>query len=101
ARAALDLVLPGQPVGQDEDVAVGALVRRRMGRAVHLELVDPLLGGINAGHTDHLSTAVAAPQLLAAARRGRSLIRSLRASGTGGTTSGAVTATGPRGRGAA
>jgi oxygen-dependent protoporphyrinogen oxidase len=94
ARAALDLVLPGRPVEPEEDVAVGRLVRRRMGRAVQEGLVDPLLGGINAGHTDHLSAAVAAPQLLAAARRGASLIRSLRAAGTGGTASGAVT--GPR-----
>jgi len=91
ARAALDLVLPGAPVGPEEDVSVGWLVRRRMGRAVQLGLVDPLLGGINAGHTDHLSAAVAAPQLLAAARRGASLARGLRASGTGGTATGAVT----------
>ena len=98
ARAALDLALPGHAVGPEDDVAVGRLVRRRMGRAVQEGLVDPLLGGINAGHTDHLSAAVAAPQLLAAARRGTSLIRSLRAAGTGGTASGAVT--GPRTGGA-
>ncbi len=97
-RAALDLALPGHAVGPEDDVAVGRLVRRRMGRAVQEGLVDPLLGGINAGHTDHLSAAVAAPQLLAAARRGTSLIRSLRAAGTGGTASGAVT--GPRTGGA-
>jgi len=90
ARAALDLILPGQPVGPDEDVAVGELVRRRLGAAVQLGLVDPLVGGINAGHTDHLSAAVSAPQLLAAARRDRSLIRALRAAGTTGTASGAI-----------
>ena len=78
ARAALDLVLPGSPVGPDEDVAVGRLIRRRMGRAVQMFLLDPLVGGINAGHTDELSAAVAAPQLLAAARRQASLIRGLR-----------------------
>jgi oxygen-dependent protoporphyrinogen oxidase len=100
ARAALDLVLPGQPVAADEDVSVGWLVRRRMGRAVQLDLVDPLLGGINAGHTDHLSAAVAAPQLLAAARREASLVRALRAAGTGGTASGAVTEQAPAGRNA-
>ena len=91
ARAALDLVLPGSPAGEGQDVSVGSLVRRRMGRSVQMGLVDPLLGGINAGHTDDLSAAVAAPQILAAARRDRSLIRGLRASGTGGTASGAVT----------
>jgi oxygen-dependent protoporphyrinogen oxidase len=95
ARAALDLVLPGSPVGPDEDVAVGPLVRRRMGRAVQEGLVDPLLGGINAGHTDHLSAAVAAPQLVAAARTQASLIRALRAAGTGGSASGAITTAAP------
>lgn len=95
ARAALDVVLPGRRVGDDEDIAVGALVRGRMGRAVQMGLVDPLLGGINAGHTDHLSAAVAAPQLLAAARRDRSLIRGLRAAGTSGTAGGAVVGGGP------
>ena len=79
ARAAWDLVGPGSPAGPP-DVAVGALVRRRMGRGVQLGLVDALLGGINAGHTDSLSAAVAAPQLLAAAARDRSLIRGLAAS---------------------
>ncbi|GAC1530927.1 MAG: protoporphyrinogen oxidase [Acidimicrobiales bacterium] len=98
ARATLDLVLPGTPVPADADVSVGALVRRRMGRQVQLGLVDPLLGGINAGHTDDLSAAVAAPQLLAAGRRDRSLMRGLRAAGVGGSSSGAVI-TRPRGGG--
>jgi len=93
ARAALDLVLPGRPVGAGEDIAIGELIRRRMGSTVQLGLVDPLLGGINAGHTDRLSAAVVAPQLLAAARRDRSLLRGLRAAGTSGTASGAVTST--------
>jgi oxygen-dependent protoporphyrinogen oxidase len=89
-RAALDLVLPGAPVGRDDDVAVGALVRRRMGGAVADELVDPLLGGINGSHVDHLSLAVAAPQILAAARRQAGLIRGLRTAGTRGTATGAI-----------
>jgi protoporphyrinogen/coproporphyrinogen III oxidase len=90
ARAALDLVLPGRPVGADEDVSVGELIARRMGRGVQLGLVDPLVGGVNAAHTDGLSAAVAAPQLLAAARRDRSLVRGLRAAGVTGTAGGAV-----------
>jgi oxygen-dependent protoporphyrinogen oxidase len=90
-RAGLDLLVPGRPVDSDADVSVGHLVRRRMGRGVQLGLVDPLLGGINAGHTDDLSAAVAAPQILAAARRSGSLIRGLRAAGTSGTSSGAIT----------
>ena len=54
------------------------------------ELVDPLLGGINGSHVDHLSLAVAAPQILAAARRQASLIRGLRTAGTRGTATGAI-----------
>ena len=78
ARAALEPAWPGRPLAEDEDVAVGTLVGRRFGRAVAERLVDPLLGGINAGNTDSLSVDAAAPQLAAAARRSRSLVRGLR-----------------------
>lgn len=75
ARAALDWVLPATEVG--DDIAVGDLVRRRFGAAVQERLVDPLLGGIHAGRSERLSAAVAAPQLLTAARGNKSLMRSL------------------------
>lgn len=75
-RAALDLVLPGRPLRGD--TSVGDLVRRRLGAEVHERLVDPMLGGINAGRTEQLSLAVAAPQIEAAARSDRSLIKALR-----------------------
>jgi oxygen-dependent protoporphyrinogen oxidase len=74
----------GAALDAEADVSVGLLVRRRMGRAIQLGLVDPLLGGINAAHTDELSAAVSAPQLLAAARRQRSLIRGLRSAAPAG-----------------
>lgn len=76
ARAALDLVLPGGPPAGD--VAVGALVRRRLGREVFERLVDPLLGGINAGRSEWLSLQAGVPQLAAAFDR-RSLILGARA----------------------
>lgn len=75
ARAALDRVLPRTRL--DPDIAVGELVRRRMGRHVHERLVDALLGGINAGRTEDLSIEAGAPQLAAVARRDRSLLRGL------------------------
>jgi oxygen-dependent protoporphyrinogen oxidase len=78
ARAALELAWPGRPLGEEEDEAVGSLIGRRFGREVAERLVDPLLGGINAGNTDSLSVEAAAPQLAAAARRSRSLVRGLR-----------------------
>jgi oxygen-dependent protoporphyrinogen oxidase len=94
-RAGLDLVRPryryraGQTFGapgptvawaQDpDDIAVGAIVRHRFGRAVNERLVDPLLGGINAGQTDRLSLAASAPQLVDVFTGSRSLLLGLRA----------------------
>lgn len=54
----------------DGDVAIGGFIRRRLGDEVAERLVDPLVGGINAGDTDLLSLAATVPQLDAAARSG-------------------------------
>ena len=75
-RAGLDLVLPRRRI--DGDRSVGELIRSRMGGEVLELLVDPLLGGINAGDADRLSVDASAPQLADAARRHRSLILGLR-----------------------
>lgn len=56
-----------------EDVAIGELVAARLGDAVVDRLVEPLLGGVYAGHARSISAAAAAPALLAAARAGESL----------------------------
>jgi oxygen-dependent protoporphyrinogen oxidase len=71
ARAALDLVLPRRSFAGDR--AVAEVIGARFGRDAAMGLVDPLLGGIHAGHTDSLSIDAVAPQLAAAARRHRSL----------------------------
>ncbi len=76
ARATIEPVLPGRKLGADE--ALGAVVRRRLGDQVHRTLVDPLVGGINAGDTDRLSIDMTAPVLAAAARGRRSLVRGAR-----------------------
>jgi protoporphyrinogen/coproporphyrinogen III oxidase len=68
-----------RPLPTDEDISVGALVRPQLGDAVFERLVDPLLGGINAGDGDRLSVRAAAPQLAAAAERDRDLVTGLRA----------------------
>ena len=52
------------------DVTIGSLMRTRLGDEVAERLVDPLVGGINAGDTDSLSLAATVPQLDAAARSG-------------------------------
>src|SRR5690606_8630015 len=56
------------------DISVGDLVARRLGDAVSDRLVEPLLGGVYAGHARLISAAAAAPALLAAARAGESLV---------------------------
>ena len=76
ARAGLDLVVPSRPVRSD--IAIGSLVRRRLGHEVHDRLVDPLLGGIHAGSCDDLSLRAVAPMLTQASGSGRGLVRGLR-----------------------
>ncbi|MCK0111866.1 protoporphyrinogen oxidase [Ornithinimicrobium sp. F0845] len=56
------------------DMALGELVAARLGDAVVDRLVEPLLGGVYAGHAREISAAAAAPALLAAARAGESLV---------------------------
>lgn len=67
-------------VAPDGDVAIGPLLRSRLGDEVVDRLVDPLVGGINAGAVDRLSLAATVPQLDAAVRSGEtSLLEACRA----------------------
>lgn len=70
ARARRDLTEP--LVAPEGDVTIGAVLRDRLGDEVADRLVDPLVGGINAGDTDQLSLAATTPQLDAALRGGAS-----------------------------
>src|SRR5512144_221115 len=76
ARLLTDLVRPPTPL--TGDVAVGDYVARRLGREAVDRLVAPLLGGVYAGRASDLSLDATAPQLSAAARRSRSLLRAAR-----------------------
>ena len=49
----------------DEDVSVASFVSERLGRDVVDRLVEPLLGGVYAGHTDALSLRATTPQIAA------------------------------------
>ena len=49
----------------DEDVSVASFVSERLGRDVLDRLVEPLLGGVYAGHTDSLSLRATTPQIAA------------------------------------
>ncbi|RMH70197.1 MAG: protoporphyrinogen oxidase, partial [Actinomyces sp.] len=59
------------------DAAVGEVLRPRLGDEIVDVIVDPLLGGINAGSADELSLDAGAPALAEAVHRGGSLIRRL------------------------
>lgn len=62
---------PDLPASElDGDVSVGALVDDRYGPEVTDRLVEPLLGGVYAGHAREISARAAIPQLLAMAARG-------------------------------
>jgi len=77
-RVGKDLIVPHRRSGTAwGDRAVGAIVGERLGRPVVERLVDPLVGGINAGGVDDLSAAAAFPLLLAAASQPGSLMRRL------------------------
>jgi oxygen-dependent protoporphyrinogen oxidase len=70
----------GRPLlGPGEDIAVGELVRRRLGDEVADRLVDPLLGGVYAGRADDLSLATAIPTLARTARSQSTLAAAVRA----------------------
>jgi oxygen-dependent protoporphyrinogen oxidase len=80
-RVARDLVTPHLGVGMSGDRSVGEIVGERLGRPVVERLVDPLMGGINAGGVDELSAAAAMPVLIAASVESGSLMRRLARAG--------------------
>ncbi|MFD2094179.1 protoporphyrinogen oxidase [Blastococcus deserti] len=63
ARVRAEAGLP--PLRVQGDVAVGALLRERLGDEVVDRLVEPLLGGVYAGRADELSLAATMPALAA------------------------------------
>ncbi|AUG80104.1 protoporphyrinogen oxidase [Kitasatospora sp. MMS16-BH015] len=62
----------------EDDVAIGAYVADRLGREVVDRLVEPLLGGVYAGHADEISLRASVPALLPIARAGKPLVEGVR-----------------------
>jgi oxygen-dependent protoporphyrinogen oxidase len=71
-RAEAEPTIPAPALA--EDVAVGAWLEQRLGRAVVDRLAEPLLGGVYAGHADQLSLQATIPPLWERARAGGSLL---------------------------
>ncbi len=74
ARAALEPRLPATRL-DDADVSIGWLVEERFGREVVDRLVEPLLGGVYAGHAREISARAAVPQVVALLDQDHSLMR--------------------------
>jgi oxygen-dependent protoporphyrinogen oxidase len=58
----------------DQDVSVGWLIEERFGKEVVDRLVEPLLGGVYAGHARELSARAAVPQVVALLGRDKSMM---------------------------
>lgn len=68
----------------DGDVDVASFVAARVGQGVVDRLVEPLLGGVYAGHARRLSLQATVPALWEAARAGGSLVRTAQAAAARG-----------------
>jgi len=71
-----------------EDVSIGAILRRKLGSELTYQLIEPMVGGIQAGRVDELSAEAVFPALFEAAQHGGSLMKALRASAGPGARSG-------------
>lgn len=69
-----------------KDPTVAEIFTRRLGRRVVEALIDPLVGGINAGDVRELSFAAAMPQVLERITNQPSVMRALAASALGAAT---------------
>jgi len=64
-----------------EDATVGEILRAKLGSTLTYQLIEPMIGGIQAGRVDELSAKAVFPALLQAAQRKGSLMKNLRSVG--------------------
>jgi oxygen-dependent protoporphyrinogen oxidase len=69
----------------DDDVDVGSFVTTRVGAGVVDRIVEPLLGGVYAGHARRLSLRATVPSLWEAAVAGTSVVRAAAAAAAAGS----------------
>lgn len=79
-RAAGDLVLPKRRVLEDEPI--GDFFRRRFGKEVVENLIEPLMAGTFAGDIDHLSIQAMFPQIFKLEKDYRSLLLGMKKTGS-------------------
>jgi len=84
-RVRAEPFLPGSALSQSQAdaVSVGDFLARRLGSELVDRVLEPLLGGVYAGHARRLSLAAAAPQVTRLATAGRSLVRAAQRSRSG------------------
>lgn len=63
------------------DVSIGEILRHKLGSELTYQLIEPMVGGIQAGRVDELSAAAVFPGLYSAAQQGGSLMKALRGEG--------------------
>lgn len=81
----------------EDDVDVASWVAGRVGPAVVERLVEPLLGGVYAGHATRLSLRATLPALWPVAASGTSVVTSVAERAVGGTAAGGAVFAGIRG----
>ncbi|MHB1209038.1 MAG: protoporphyrinogen oxidase [Acidimicrobiales bacterium] len=62
----------------NDNTTIGEIVRVKLGRELSYQFIEPMVGGIQAGRIDDLSAKAVFAPLLAAARRGGSLMKAMR-----------------------
>lgn len=67
-----------RPLSVGDDITVGEIVRTKLGDEIADQLVEPMLGGIQAGRLNDLSARAVFPAIYSAAQRGGSLSRALK-----------------------
>lgn len=72
-RAARDFVMTKSESGKDQ--SMGSFFRRRLGKQVFENLIDPLLSGVYGGDLDHMSLMATYPQFYDVEQKYGSLIR--------------------------
>ncbi|MBW4077791.1 MAG: protoporphyrinogen oxidase [Acidobacteria bacterium] len=62
----------------NDNTTIGEIVRVKLGRELSYQFIEPMVGGIQAGRIDDLSAKAVFAPLLAAAKRGGSLMKAMR-----------------------